>query len=167
MTKLSTAQIQALHEINAKVAVDLITAKSVTITSLDKRGLIYKGSYIGGVPAWYLTEAGKAAIGISDNEELPRLDGVAESNESVEAELPEWEQELLAEMPEEKAAIIREEMETEFSESDEYPVPFFNRKARREFNRNIARYNRRLMREHGKRVRKFGPQNVIIKFIAA
>lgn len=161
MTKLSTAQIQALHEINAKVAVDLITAKSVTITSLDKRGLIYKGSYIGGVPAWYLTEAGKAAIGISDNEELPRLDGVEESNESVEAE-------LLAEMSEDKAAIIREEMETEFSESDEAPViPFFNRKARREFNRNIARYNRRLMREHGKRVRKFGPQNVIIKFIAA
>lgn len=169
MTKLSTAQIQALHEINAKVAVDLITAKSVTITSLDKRGLIYKGSYIGGVPAWYLTESGKAAIGISDNEELPRLDGVAESNESVEAELPEWEQELLAEMSEDKAAIIREEMETEFSESNEDApvIPFFNRAARREVRRNVARYNRRLMREHGKRVRKFGPQNVIIKFIAA
>ena len=155
MTKLSTAQIQALHEINAKVAVDLITAKSVTITSLDKRGLIYKGSYIGGVPAWYLTEAGKAAIGISDNEELPRLDGVEDiaPGESDGDFTPE--------------NIARAIEDIESSESDEDPVPFFNRKARREFNRNIARYNRRLMREHGKRVRKFGPQNVIIKFIAA
>lgn len=188
MTKLSTAQIQALHEINAKVAVDLITAKSVTITSLDKRGLIYKGSYVGGVPAWYLTEAGKAAIGISDNEDLPRLDGVEEIlpgesievtgsyagghsqeqilellgeevQESDEAELPEWKQELLTEMSERKSTMIRQEMETEFTEGDEAPVPFFNRKARREMRRNVARFGRRNMREQGKRIRKFGPHD--------
>lgn len=53
----------------------------------------------------------------------------------------------------------------ESTESDEDPVPFFNRKARREFNRNIARYNRRLMRLQGKRARKYGGP-VIIKYVA-
>lgn len=142
MTKLSVPQIQALHEINAKVAVDLITAKSVTITSLDKRGLIYKGSYIGGVPAWYLTEAGKAAIGLSDNENLPRLDGVEESTE-VDADFT----------PENIARAIEE---IESSESDEPAIPFFNRKALRDLRRNQARVNRRMMREQGKRRRKYG-----------
>lgn len=123
-----------------------------TYKALQSRELIIKNG-----EAWELESSFKAELLAAIDRPEPR-----------EAELPEWEQELLAEMSEDKAALIREEMETEFSESDEAPIiPFFNRKARREFNRNIARYNRRLMREHGKRVRKFGPQNVIIKFIAA
>lgn len=151
MSKLSTAQVQALHEINAKVAVDLITAKSVTITSLDKRGLIYKGSYIGGVPAWYLTEAGKAAIGISDNEDLPRLDGVediapGESIEVTGSYAGGHSQEQILEL-----------LGEDVPESDEAPIiPFLNRKALRDLRRQQARYNRRMMREQGKRRRKYG-----------
>lgn len=145
--KLSDAQKNAVVEL---LSGGFTTAKPNTIKSLENKGLIKFWD------GWELEESFKAELKAAYSQPEPR-----------EAELPEWEQELLAEMSEDKAAIIREEMETEFSESDETPIPFFNRKARREFNRNIARYNRRLMREHGKRVRKFGPQNVIIKFIAA
>lgn len=141
MSKLSTPQIQALHEINAKVAVDLITAKSVTITSLDKRGLIYKGTYIGGVPAWYLTEDGKEAIGLSDRVE----DVIVE---------------------EDKVDEILTELSTTPWDEEAPTIPFFNRKARRAVRQNSKRFNRKHMREHGKRTRKYG-DNVLIRHLAA
>lgn len=41
-------------------------------------------------------------------------------------------------------------------QSDEPAIPFFNRKALRNLRRNQARVNRRMMREQGKRRRKYG-----------
>lgn len=124
-----------------------------TYKALQSRELIIKNG-----EGWELEASFKAELLAAIDRPEPR-----------EAELPEWEQELLAEMSEDKAAIIREEMETEFSESNEDApvIPFFNRAARREARRNIARYNRRLMRLQGKRARKYGAENVIIKHIAA
>ena len=64
-------------------------------------------------------------------------------------------------------AIDRPEPREETTESveEDAPVPFFNRAARRGFRRNIARYNRALMRLKGKRTKRFG-SNVVIKHAA-
>jgi hypothetical protein len=57
------------------------------------------------------------------------------------------------------------EVETTESVEEDAPVPFFNRTARRGFRRNVARYNRALMRLKGKRTKRFG-SNVVIKHAA-
>lgn len=115
------------------------TAKPNTIKSLENKGLIKFWD------GWELEESFKAELKAAYSQPEPR--------------------EADGDFTPENIARAIEDIES--SESDEDPVPFFNRAARREVRRNVARYNRRLMREHGKRVRKFGPQNVIIKFIAA
>ena len=61
--------------------------------------------------------------------------------------------------------IAPEETVEDTSESVEAPVPFFNRAARREVRRNVARFNRSVMKLHGKRTKRFGA-NVIIKHAA-
>jgi hypothetical protein len=150
MTKLSQPMIVALHEIYAKAIKSNITVKAQTLTALDKRGLITDGEFTG-EPAIFLTDAGKEAIGIVTLAEI--LPGETEESQEVKAEdltLHEITEMLVGESVEEDA-----------------PVPYFNRKARREFRRNVARYNRGLMRLQGKRAREYGAQNVIIKFIAA
>lgn len=70
--KLSTPQIQALHEIYAKTIKANITTKPNTIESLWKRGLIFFDKYIK-EDAIFLTEDGKKVIGVADE---PEYDGV-------------------------------------------------------------------------------------------
>lgn len=48
------------------------------------------------------------------------------------------------------------EVEQEQTESDDEPVPYFNRKARRESRRNRARANRRAMYNQGKSIKRYG-----------
>lgn len=52
--------------------------------------------------------------------------------------------------------VSRAIQDIESTESDEPAIPFFNRKALRDLRRNQARVNRRMMREQGKRRRKYG-----------
>lgn len=63
------------------------------------------------------------------------------------------------------AEILPGEDNTTESVEEDAPVPFFNRQARRRVRRNIARFNRSVMRLHGKRTKRFGP-NVVIKHAA-
>lgn len=138
MTKLSDAQIKVLESVHATGELPKGT-RQATLTKLREELGFLLITTIGDETNYTLTTEGREAIGIKTE-----ADGDF--------------------TPENIARAIED---IESSESDEDPVPFFNRAARREVRRNVARYNRRLMREHGKRVRKFGPQNVIIKFIAA
>lgn len=138
MTKLSDAQIKVLESVHATGELPKGT-RQATLTKLREELGFLLITTIGDETNYTLTTEGREAIGIKTE-----ADGDF--------------------TPENIARAIED---IESSESDETPIPFFNRAARREVRRNVARYNRRLMREHGKRVRKFGPQNVIIKFIAA
>lgn len=108
--KLSVPQTQALHEIYAKAEVSTLTSRKNTIQSLEKLGLIEEGEYLGR-QAYFLTDAGKEAIGIVTYDEvIPSPDNVAaierELNTSMWGEnsvvpldepLADWERELLAE----------------------------------------------------------------------
>lgn len=138
MTKLSDAQIKVLESVHTTGELPKGT-RQTTLTKLREELGFLLITRIGEETNYTLTTEGREAIGVKVGEQVA-----------------EWEKELLAEMPEEKAAVIREEMEDEFTESDEPAVPFFNRKALRDLRRQQARYNRRMMREQGKRRRKYG-----------
>lgn len=151
MTKLSQPMIVALHEIHAKAIKSNITVKAQTLTALDKRGLITKGEFTG-EPAIFLTDAGKEAIGVVTLAEILPGETVEVTGSYAGGHSQEQILELLGE---------------DTPESIEVPVFKLTRRMVREARRNIARYNRRLMRLQGKRAKKFGAENVIIKFIAA
>lgn len=81
--KLSVPQTQALHEIYAKAEVSTLTSRKNTIQSLEKLGLIEEGEYLGR-PAYFLTDAGKEAIGIVTYDEvIPGPDNVTTIEEEL------------------------------------------------------------------------------------
>jgi hypothetical protein len=130
--------------------------KTVTAKALERKGLVH----------W--TENGLWELDESFHTELKAAYSQPEPRE-VEEILPGETIEITGSYAGgHSQAEILELLGEEDTKSVEAPViPFFNRKARREFRRNIARYNRRLMRLHGKRARKYGPQNIVIRHIAA
>lgn len=141
MTKLSDAMVQALREIQET---GNSTARNQTLTALVKRGLAFVHSPEGTeeVSGFSLTDDGRKAIGVED---------IAPG-------------EVDGDFTPENIARAIEEID---AETDEAPVFHLTRRMKREARRNIARYNRRLMRLQGKRARKYGAENVVIKFIAA
>lgn len=134
MAKLSDAQITALkdlHEFNAFQA----GTRKTTVQALVKAEMVFESvPFLNGTDSgvYELTDAGRKAIGVED---------IAPGESDGDF------------TPENIARAI-EEID---SESDEAPtIPFFNRKALRDLRRQQARYNRRMMREQGKRRRKYG-----------
>lgn len=141
MAKLSDAQITALkdlHEFNAFQA----GTRKTTVQALVKAEMVFESvPFLNGTDSgvYELTDAGRKAIGVEDIApgETVEVTGSYAGGHSQEQIL-----ELLGE---------------EVQESDEAPtIPFFNRKALRDLRRHQARYNRRMMREQGKRRRKYG-----------
>lgn len=149
MTKLSTAQITALkdlHEFNAFQA----GTRKTTVQALVKAEMVFESvPFLNGTDSgvYELTDAGRKAIGVED----------IAPGESIEVT-----ERHKAEAREEFEAISEEIADKAMDlESDEAPIiPFFNRKALRDLRRQQARYNRRTMREQGRRIRKFGQTNL-------
>lgn len=131
MTKLSDAQITALTDLHKYNTFQQGTRKT-TVQALVKAEMVFESvPFVNGTDhgTYELTNAGREAIGIkteADGDFTP--ENIARAIEDIES-----------------------------SESDEAPIiPFFNRAAKREMRRNIARMGRATMRNHGKRIRKYG-----------
>lgn len=161
MAKLSDAQIKVLESVHTGNTLPKGTRQTTVDILETKENMIYLDQGV-----WRLTEIGSAAIGVehkrSPNEILPgetaEVTGSYAGGHSQEQIL-----ELLGEEVQESDEV------THVLDSDgilktsplgehvEAPtIPFFNRKALRDLRRQQARYNRRMMREQGKRRRKYG-----------
>lgn len=127
MAKLSDAQIKVLESVHTTGELPKGT-RQTTLTKLREELGFLLITRIGEETNYTLTTEGREAIGIKSE-----ADG---------------------DFTPENIARAIEEID---SESDEAPtIPFFNRKALRDLRRQQARYNRRMMREQGKRRRKYG-----------
>lgn len=128
--KLSDAQKNAVVEL---LSGGFTAAKTNTINSLEKRGLILnvQGS-------WMLEPEFHAELKAAYSQPEPREETTVDE---IVAELDKgnpWNAESVE--PQEDAVVL----------------PFLNRKARRDLSRHAKRINRKRMRDHGKRVRKYG-----------
>lgn len=146
MTKLSDAQIKVLESVHTTGELPKGT-RQTTLTKLREELGFLLITRIGEETNYTLTTEGRKAIGVED----------IAPGESIEVT-----ERHKAEAREEFEAISEEIADKAMDlESDEAPIiPFFNRKALRDLRRQQTRYNRRTMREQGRRIRKFGQTNL-------
>lgn len=151
-SKLSEAQKNAVINIMSGGTEKIHPA---TYKALESRELIVKSD-----EAWELEKGFKTEIMEAINRPEPRETDGDFTPENIARAIQEIDDEY-----DNHPMMTPEQEQSVESVEEDAPVPFFNRAARRAFRRNIARFNRSVMRLHGKRTKRFGP-NVVIKHAA-
>lgn len=152
MTKLSTAQITALRDLSQFGHFQPGTRKA-TVQVLVKNALVFEHvAFLSGTDSgvYELTDTGREAIGVKvedDGDFTP--ENIARAIEDIESTESDEITHIL-----DSDGVLKTSPEGEAVEAP--VIPFFNRKALRDLRRNQARANRRMMREQGKRRRKYG-----------
>lgn len=138
MSKLSDAQIKVLESVHATGELPKGT-RQATITKLREELGFLLVTRIGEETNYTLTTEGRKAIGVAEDGDFTP-ENIARAIEEIELdeEPVQWDEHLDQEQTEEPA------------------VPYFNRKALRDLRRDQSRFNRRKMREQGRRRRKYG-----------
>ena len=148
MSKLSETMVKGMDLIHDGKASEV---KANTITALAKRELIFQDV----TGAWFLTELGRAELGVPTDRELEQATLDRAKDVLVD--------EIVAELDKGNPWNVTDET----PESDQTPdnpldnmtfvVP--NRADRRNLRKSLARHNRRKMIQKGKRIKKFGPDS--------